>query len=98
MFWPVFLIKSFSLFLDGTIYMEFQALCQVNIGNKKKEADETQITLSISINMAPLNSNFMYFFNIIDNNHIILKTLYLKGYLRLSLIIKITVIPLLKVK
>ena len=61
MFWPVFLIKSSSLFLDEAIYMEFQALCQVNIGNKKKEANETQITLSVSFNMVPQNSNFKYF-------------------------------------
>jgi len=71
MFWPVFLIKSSSLFLDEAIYMEFQALCQVNIGNKKKEANETQITLSISINMAPQNRNFTYFFKIIEDNLII---------------------------
>ena len=38
MFWPVFRIKSSALFLDEAIYMEFQALCQVNIGNKKIEA------------------------------------------------------------
>ena len=66
-FWPVFRIKSFALFLDEAIYMEFQALCQVNIGNKKKEAADTQITLSVSINMGPLNSNFTYYFNIIEN-------------------------------
>ena len=71
MFWPVFLFKSSSLFLDEAIYMEFQALCQVNIGNKKKESNETQITLSVSINMAPLNRNFTYFFNIIEHNLII---------------------------
>jgi hypothetical protein len=34
---PVFLNKSFAFFLDRAIYMEFQALCQVNIGNKKKK-------------------------------------------------------------
>ena len=51
--------------------MEFQALCQVNIGNKKKEANETQITLSVSINMAPQNRNFTYFFIIIEDNLII---------------------------
>ena len=61
LFWPVFLIKSSSLFLDEAIYMEFKALCQVNIGNKKKEANETQITLSVSFNMVPQNSNFKYF-------------------------------------
>ena len=37
MFRPVFRIKSFALFLDEAIYMEFQALCQVNIGNFKKK-------------------------------------------------------------
>ena len=41
MFWPVIRIKSSALFLDEAIYMEFPALCQVNIGNKKKEAAET---------------------------------------------------------
>jgi hypothetical protein len=47
MFWPVFKIKSSALFLDEAIYMEFSALCQVNIGNKIKEAAETLIKLSI---------------------------------------------------
>jgi len=61
MSWPVFLIKSSSLFLDEAIYMEFQALCQVNIGNKKKEAAETLIKLIISINMVPQNRNFTKF-------------------------------------
>ena len=55
MFWPVFRIKSSALFLDEAIYMEFSALCQVNIGNKKKESAETLINLSISVNMAPKN-------------------------------------------
>jgi hypothetical protein len=49
MFWPVFLIKPYSLFLDEAIYMEFQALCQVNIGNLKKKL-KTQITLNVSLN------------------------------------------------
>jgi hypothetical protein len=68
MFWPVFRIKSFALFLDEAIYMEFQALCQVNIGNKKKEAAETLINLSILVNMVPQNRNFTYFFKIIYYN------------------------------
>ena len=51
--------------------MEFKALCQVNIGNKNKEAAETLINLSISINMAPQNRNFTYFFKIIEYNLII---------------------------
>ena len=55
MFWPVFPIKSFALFLDEANYMEFSALCQVNIGNKKKEAAETLINLSILFNMASKN-------------------------------------------
>ena len=71
MFWPVFLFKSSALFLDEAIYMEFLALCQVNIGNKKKEAAETLFNLSISINMDPQNRNFTYFFKIIEYNLII---------------------------
>ena len=62
LFCPVFPIKSSALFIDEAIYMEFQALCQVNIGNKKKEAAETLINLSISINMAPQNRNCTYYF------------------------------------
>ena len=68
MFWPVFRIKSSALFLDEAIYMEFPALCQVNIGNKKKEAAETLIKLSISVNMVPQNRNFTYLFKIIYYN------------------------------
>jgi hypothetical protein len=66
MFWPVFRIKSSALFLDEDIYIEFQALCQVNIGNKKKEVNETLSTLSVLINMAPQNRNFTYFFKIVQ--------------------------------
>ena len=44
MFWPVFRIESFSFFLDEAIYMEFQALCQVNIGNKKKILMKPKLT------------------------------------------------------
>jgi hypothetical protein len=58
---PVFPIKSSALFLDGTIYMEFLALCQVNIGNKKKEVSETLIKLNISVNIAPKYRNCTFF-------------------------------------
>ena len=68
MFWPLFRIKSFALFLDEAIYMEFQALCQVNIDHKKKETAETIINPSILINMAPQDRNFTYFFKIIYYN------------------------------
>ena len=71
MFWSVFRIKYSALFLDKAIYMEFLALCQVNIGNKIKAAIETQITLSIRVNIIPQNSNFTYFLKIINNLQIV---------------------------